>query len=161
MQQSTSISQAAPGLWRVMRAFWPYVQQQWSLLLVSGIALVAEVGLRVLEPWPLKIIFDYVLIPVKDTGITTPIDHLDPVMLLTVAALSIVGVTGLRAIASYWSTVSLAILGSRVMAQVRNRLYRHLQRLSLDYHSKARSGDLIVRVSSDASRLQEILLTAA
>ncbi|MEM9977765.1 MAG: ABC transporter ATP-binding protein, partial [Cyanobacteria bacterium P01_D01_bin.2] len=47
------------------------------------------------------------------------------------------------------------------MAQVRNRLYRHLQRLSLDYHSKARSGDLIVRVSSDASRLQEILLTAA
>lgn len=141
-----------------MRAFWPYVRHQWPLLFVASIALMAEVGLRVLEPWPLKIVFDYVLIPVKESGMTT---HLDPVLVLTLAALSIVAVTGLRALASYWSTVSLAILGSRVMAQVRNRLYRHLQRLSLDYHSKARSGDLIVRVSSDANRLQEILLTAA
>ena len=47
------------------------------------------------------------------------------------------------------------------MTQIRNRLYRHLQRLSLGYHTKVRSGDLIVRVSSDTSRLQEILLTAA
>ena len=157
------MSQAAPGLWRILCTFWPYVQQQWSLLLVSGIALLAGVGLRVLEPWPLKIVFDYVLIPVKDAEAIELIGqaNLDPVILLTIAALSLVGITGLRAIAGYWSTVSLAILGSRVMAQVRNRLYRHLQRLSLDYHSKARSGDLIVRVSSDANRLQEILLTAA
>ena len=161
MKQSTSISQTVPGLWRVVCAFWPYVQQQWSLLLVSGIALIAEVGLRILEPWPLKIVFDYVLIPGTETAVLLGQTNLDPVILLTVAALSIVGVTGLRAIAGYWSTVSLAILGSRVMAQVRNQLYRHLQRLSLDYHSKARSGDLIVRVSSDANRLQEILLTAA
>ncbi|MEM1255016.1 MAG: ABC transporter ATP-binding protein [Cyanobacteria bacterium P01_H01_bin.21] len=161
MKQSTSMSQAAPGLWRVVRAFWPYVRQQWSLLLVSGVALIADVGLRILEPWPLKVVFDYVLIPDTETTALFGQTNLDPVILLTVAALSIVGVTGLRAIAGYWSTVSLAILGSRVMAQVRNQLYRHLQRLSLDYHSKARSGDLIVRVSSDASRLQEILLTAA
>ncbi|MGD1857427.1 MAG: ABC transporter ATP-binding protein [Leptolyngbyaceae cyanobacterium] len=161
MKQSTSISQTAPGLWRVVHAFWPYIQQQWSLLLVTGIALIADVGLRILEPWPLKIVFDYVLIPVAGTNSLPGQTNLDPVILLTIAALSIVGVTGLRAIARYWSTVSLAILGSRVMAQVRNQLYRHLQRLSLNYHNNARSGDLIVRVSSDANRLQEILLTAA
>ncbi|MBE9068784.1 ABC transporter ATP-binding protein [Leptolyngbya cf. ectocarpi LEGE 11479] len=161
MKQSTSTTQTAPGLWRVVRTFWPYIQQQWSLLLVTGIALIADVSLRILEPWPLKIVFDYVLIPVTGTNSLPGQTNLDPVILLTIAALSIVGVTGLRAIARYWSTVSLAILGSRVMAQVRNQLYRHLQRLSLDYHSKARSGDLIVRVSSDANRLQEILLTAA
>jgi glycosyltransferase involved in cell wall biosynthesis len=43
----------------------------------------------------------------------------------------------------------------------RDRLYCHLQQLSLVYHTKARGGDLIVRISSDANRLQEILLTAA
>ena len=74
---------------------------------------------------------------------------------------SIVAITGLRAIAAYWSTVSLAIVGSRVMMGVRDRIYRHLQRLSLGYHHQSRSGDLIIRVSSDASRLQEVLLTAA
>ena len=146
-----------------MGTFWPCLCPQWPLLLISGIALLADVGLRVLEPWPLKIIFDEVLIPARSgdphglSGLAT----LDPVMLLTAAAISVVAMAGLRAITAYWSTVSLAIVGSRVMTQVRNRLYQHLQRLSLRYHSQARSGDLIVRVSSDASRLQEILLTAA
>lgn len=143
-------------------AFWPQIRQQGALLIISGVALLADVGLRVLEPWPLKIIFDEVLIPAQNGGAkTTGLAALDPVLLLTAAAISVVGITGLRAIASYWNTVSLAIVGSRVMTQVRNQLYQHLQRLSLGYHSKARSGDLVVRVSSDASRLQEILLTAA
>ena len=163
LKQSTAITQAVPGLWRLLRAFWPDVRQQWLLLIVSGIALLAEVGLRVLEPWPLKIVFDDVLIPAQQTQATASsgLAGLDPTWLLTAAAGVLVAVAGLRAVAAYWSTVSLAILGSRVMTQVRNRLYCHLQRLSLDYHSQARSGDLIVRVSSDASRLQEILLTAA
>ena len=146
-----------------MGTFWPCIRPQWPLLLISSIALLANVGLRVLEPWPLKIIFDEVLIPARSgappelPGLAT----LDPVMLLTAAAISVVAMAGLRAIAAYWSTVSLAIAGSRVMTQIRNQLYQHLQRLSLRYHNQARSGDLIVRVSSDASRLQEILLTAA
>ena len=163
MKRSTSMQQAVPGLWRVVCTFWPYIRQQWGLLVISGLALLADVGLRVLEPWPLKIIFDYVLIPAQTEGsVSLPgFSALDPIILLTFTAISVVAITGLRAIAAYWSTVSLAIVGSRVMTHVRNQLYRHLQRLSLSYHSQARSGDLIVRVSSDASRLQEILLTAA
>lgn len=144
-----------------MSAFWPYVRQQRWLLLISAVTLLADVGLRVLEPWPLKVIFDYVLIPQEQGQTALPGPTVDPMLLLTASAISVVAITGLRAIATYWNTVSLAIVGSRVMTQVRNRLYQHLQRLSLGYHSKARSGDLIVRVSSDASRLQETLLTAA
>ena len=163
MTQSTPRPSTVPGFWRIFCTFWPYVRSQWSLLLLSGVALLADVGLRILEPWPLKIIFDDVLIPAQNhTSATLPgLAELDPTWLLAGAALGLIAITGLRAIAGYWSTVGLAIVGSRVMTQVRNRLYRHLQRLSLDYHSKARSGDLIVRVSGDASRLQEILLTAA
>lgn len=162
MKRTAPIKPAIPGLWRVMRYFWPDIRRQWLLLMVSGIALLVEVGLRVLEPWPLKLIFDYVLIPAQsDRGLLSPLATLDPLLLLTAAVMSIVAITGLRSIAAYWSTVSLAILGSRVMMQVRDRIYRHLQRLSLSYHHQSRSGDLIVRVSSDASRLQEVLLTAA
>ncbi|WOD37003.1 ABC transporter ATP-binding protein [Nodosilinea sp. E11] len=162
MNRTAPIQQAIPGLWRVVRHFWPDIRPQWPLLLVSGIALLAEVGLRVLEPWPLKVIFDYVLMSPQGGRVPwPPLEALDPVLLLTVAVASMVAITGLRAIAAYWSTVSLAIVGSRVMMRVRDRIYRHLQRLSLGYHHQARSGDLIIRVSSDASRLQEILLTAA
>lgn len=156
------MQQVIPGLGRVGRQFWPDIRPQWPLLLVSGIALLTEVGLRVLEPWPLKVIFDYVLIPApQGRGLSPWLERLDPVLVLTVAVVGIVAITGLRAVAAYWSTVSLAIVSSRVMMRVRDRIYRHLQRLSLGYHHQARSGDLIIRVSSDASRLQEILLTAA
>jgi ATP-binding cassette subfamily B protein len=161
MRRSKPQKKVIPGLWGILRYFWPYIQKQYGLLLISAIALVADVGLRVLEPWPLKFVFDYVLIP-GDRPTNIPlINRLEPVTLLTVSAVTVLVITGLRALAAYWSTVGLATVGSRVMTEVRNHLYCHLQDLSLAYHTKARSGDLIIRVSSDASRLQEIMITAA
>ncbi|MEA5625147.1 ABC transporter ATP-binding protein [Nostoc sp. UHCC 0251] len=161
MGRSKPQKKAIPGLWGVLRYFWPYIQKQYGLLLISAIALVADVGLRVLEPWPLKFVFDYVLIQGDQPTNIPLIDRLEPVTLLTVSAVTVLVITGLRALAAYWSTVGLATVGSRVMTEVRNHLYCHLQDLSLSYHTKARSGDLIIRVSSDASRLQEIMITAA
>ncbi|UKO99542.1 ABC transporter ATP-binding protein [Nostoc sp. UHCC 0870] len=152
---------AVPGLWGVLTYFWPDIRPQYGLLLVSAIALIADVGLRVLEPWPLKFVFDYVLLRGERVNTLPLITSLEPIALLTLSAVAVLIITGLRALAAYWSTVGLAIVGSRVMAKVRNHLYCHLQNLSLAYHTKARSGDLIIRVSSDASRLQEIMITAA
>mgnify|MGYP005840873841 CR=1 FL=1 len=162
MTRPTQPIQPVLGLWRVARYFRRDIQTQAPLLTLSGLALLADVALRVLEPWPLKIIFDDVLIPAHSGTTPGPAWAVqDPVAVLTVAVVSILGLSGLRAFAAYWSTVGLAIASSRVMTQVRNHLYRHLQRLSLNYHTQARSGDLIVRVSGDASRLQEVLVTAA
>ncbi|PSN18841.1 protein tyrosine phosphatase, partial [filamentous cyanobacterium CCP5] len=162
MNRTAPLNQAIPGIGRFVVYTWPTIRQDWPLLLVSSLTLLVDVGLRVLEPWPLKVIFDWVLIPAY-SGRPAPTHwmNLPPSLLLPLAAISIVAISSLRAFAAYWSTVSLAVIGSRVIGQVRDRLYRHLQQLSLGYHSQSRSGDLIIRVSSDASRLQEILLTAA
>jgi ATP-binding cassette, subfamily B, bacterial len=158
---SSNLQKSIPGLWRILHYFSPYIRKQQKLLILCAIALVFDVGLRVLEPWPLKFVFDYVLIQ-NQKQIDFPfLATLDPVWLLTFSALAAIAIPALRALAGYWSTVGLAKVGSRVMSEVRELLYRHLQQLSLSYHTKARSGDLIVRVSSDASRLQEILITAA
>ncbi|NJL43143.1 MAG: ABC transporter ATP-binding protein, partial [Pseudanabaena sp. SU_2_4] len=154
-----SLNQALPILTEVLRRFSPYLLQQKWLLILASLAVVADVVFRILEPLPLKFVFDYVL---DDNPLpNTVLAQLEPIWLLSLCAAAILVLTALRAFAAYWSTVSLAIVGSRVMTQVRDRLYCHLQQLSLAYHTKARSGDLIVRISSDANRLQEILLTAA
>ncbi|QMS88353.1 ABC transporter ATP-binding protein [Nostoc edaphicum CCNP1411] len=153
--------QAVPGLWGILVYFWPDIRPQFGLLLISAIALIADVGLRVLEPWPLKFVFDYVLLRGDKINNIPIIANLEAITLLTFSAVAVLLITGFRALAAYWSTVGLATVGSRVMAKVRNHLYCHLQDLSLAYHTKARSGDLIIRVSSDASRLQEIMITAA
>lgn len=162
MAGTRSLKKAIPSLGRLVRHFSPYLHQQRLLLIGSVFALLADVVLRLLEPWPLKFVFDHVLIDAPDDRLShiPIINTLDPITLLTLSAVGVVAITGLRALASYCSTVGLAVVGSRVLTQVRDQLYRHLQGLSLSYHTKARGGDLLVRISTDTTRLQEIMLTA-
>ena len=162
MARPQSFKQSMPGLLRFIRYFFPLLRKQRILILGSFLALFGEVLLRILEPWPLKFIIDRVIIikPSGDNPSFTNIDMLDPMTLLTLAALSVVVIAGLRAIAAYLNKVGFALIGSRVLTEVRNKLYRHLQFLSLSFHTKARSGDLIVRVISDVGMLKEVVVTA-
>ena len=149
-----------PGLWRILRHFWPQVRQYRLLIVGSWLALFAEVGLRLLEPWPLKVIFDTLFAKERRLYRVSFYDIFDPVMLVTMAAIAIVAVTALRALAAYWNTIGFAKLGNRVLTQVRTQLYRHIQYLSLSFHTTARTGDLVVRVISDVGMLQDVVVTA-
>src|SRR5262245_28563830 len=140
MGRRRSLQKSLPGLWRILRQFWPLIRKQRLLIAGSLAALLAEVVLRVLEPWPLKFIFDHVL---RRHGggrrVSNPLDDLDPAALLLLSALAIVVLTGLRLLASYASRVGFALVGNRVLTAARNEVYRHVQRLSLSFHTKARS----------------------
>ncbi len=145
------------------RHFWPHLRDHRRLIVTSLLALFAEVGLRLLEPWPLKIVFDGV-IHVQSSTVSrwnpTWLASAAPSTLLTLAALTVVVVTGLRSLCSYWSTIGFAQLGNRVLSKVRSQLYRHVQYLSLSFHTKAKTGDLIVRMLGDVAMLQEVAVTA-
>src|SRR5262249_16528714 len=147
MSQPQSFKQSLPGLWLVLRQFWPQTRKHRWLMAGSWTALLAEVGFRLLEPWPLKVVFDRVINRMHGAhGYKVAFfDIFHPITLLIIMAALTVLVTALRAMAGYWTTVGLAKIGNRVLAQVRLQLYRHIQYLSLSFHSKARSGDLVVR----------------
>lgn len=153
---------ARPGFWRIVRRVWPYVWPQWRVIGVSLLALAAEVALRLLEPWPLKFVFDRLLGGEEAARAGGALfASLPAVLLLAVAAMTIVVVTGLRAGAAYASSVGFALAGSRVCTDLRNALYRHLQTLSLAFHSRSKSGDLLLRVIGDAALLRDVAVTAA
>jgi len=155
-----TITGSLPGLWRIARHFWPHLRKQWLLVIGSMVALLAEVGLQLLEPWPLKVIFDRVIAPSPSRSVLPIIDVLDPLVVLALAAISLIAVNGLRGLASYASTVGFALVGNRVLTDVRGALYRHLQYLSLSFHSKARSGDLALRLMSDVGTINDAVVTA-
>lgn len=162
MSQPNSFKQSWPGLWRVLLHFWPQTRKHRWLVLGSWTALLAEVGFRLLEPWPLKVVFDRVINKMHGAhGYRVSIfDIFEPVTLLAMMATLTVLLTALRAMAGYFTTVGFAKIGNRVLAQVRLQLYRHIQYLSLSFHSKARTGDLVVRVISDVGLLQDVVVTA-
>ncbi len=144
-----------------MRRFLPYARRRWPLITGSTAAMFAEVGLRLLEPWPLKFFFDAARHTTgrKSTGIEA-LDALTPTGLLTACAVGMVLVVGLRAGASYLRRVGFALAGNLILTEVRADLFAHMQRLSLSFHSKKRSGDLATRLTSDIGRLQEVVSTA-
>ncbi len=57
----------------------------------------------------------------------------------------------------WWRTYVLGWVSERVSADLRNRTYEQLQRLSLEYFGGKRTGDLISRISSDTDRICNFL----
>ncbi len=155
------LQKSIPGLWEIVRRFWPQIRKQGFLLAISLLALLTKTGLVLLEPWPLKILFDQIMATgfnTKSLGIPF-LNGLSPVSLITVLALAMVAIAGLRSGAAYFSTLGLSLAANRIIAEVRGILYTHLQRLSLSFHYKARSGDLMTRVIHDIERLRGVTVT--
>src|SRR5712691_6022508 len=156
------LQKSLPSLWRILLHFWPHIRQYRLLMAGSLLALFAEVGLRLLEPWPLKFVFDHIIGSNTKRGAAflSRFESVDSMPLLTCAAVAVVVITALRAVASYWETIGFAQIGNRALTKVRAQLYRHVQYLSLSFHTKARTGDLVVRMMNDVGMLQDVAVTA-
>lgn len=162
MARPKKLQQSVPRLWEVYRRFWPWIRKQRAQMAISVSALFAGVLLAVLEPLPLKIVFDRVIPVSTPDGLTagTLFDSLDSATLLALAAIAIILINGLKALAGYVQAVGFARVGIRVLRDVRNHVYRHVQALPLAFHTRARSGDLIVRLTRDVSMLRDVTSTA-
>src|SRR3989441_1886885 len=156
------LPQGLPSRWRILKYLWPHARQYRALITGSLAELFAEVALRLLEPWPIKFVFDHILGSKISTHTAMPkvLKSLDTTSLLTLAALAVITFTALRALASYWQTIGFTLIGNRALAKVRAQLYRHVQYLSLSFHTSARTGDLVVRMMNDVGMLQDVAVTA-
>jgi ATP-binding cassette subfamily B protein len=158
MSRTPSIFGSIVRFRRMTRHFLPELRHERMLVAGSTAVLLAGVALRLLEPWPLKLVLDYLLDlkPFRLPGI----GPLDPRILIGVVAASYVAIVALRSASDYFKKVGFALIGNRVVGRIRGRLYQHLQSLSMSFHAKARSGDLLVRVIGDMKLLGDVVVTA-
>ena len=140
------------------RSFAAHLKPERPLIAGGLAALFAEVGMRLLEPWPLKFVIDGVIAEAGADGVPSSELSLQTVLILACAALLVV--VALRALSAYLMTVCFALVGNRMLTRVRAELYAHLQRLSMAFHDKAGTGDLVQRVTADVGRLKEVAVTA-
>jgi ATP-binding cassette subfamily B protein len=116
---------------------------------------------RVVEPWPLKIVFDQVLFHKPAHGtLVQPFVFLGrtPHQLLGAAAI-VLAVTGLvRGISYYYEDYLLSSAAQEIVYGIRTRLYRHLHALPMSFHQRRRTGDLLVRLSADIILLRDVLI---
>ena len=162
MGRPTPIVASVPVLRRLIVRLWPQIRTQRKLIGGAFVALFLEIGFRLLEPWPLGFILDRVIPTQPPTGNAVPsaINQLDPMVLLGLCAAAVVVFATCRAGAAYLSTVGFALAGNRVLTAARSAMFSHLQRLSLSFHAKTKTGDMLTRVLGDIGRLQEVTVTA-
>jgi len=156
MGNSKSMRENVPSLWRILRFFSAKMAAYRLLLTGSFVALLCEIAFILAAPWPLKFVIDNLIIQDGAAGAGEALSN--PGTLLMLAASAVVAIAGLRALATYLNTVGFAVIGSRVLAEVRQDLYQHLQALSLAFHTKNKSGDLITRVIGDLGIIKEVMI---
>jgi len=130
--------------------------------LALGLAAVALLGVvlaDVLAPWPLKIIFDHILLakPLPPTlALLQPVLDWGTWPALTVATLAIAAIALAGGVLAYLQLYTTAKVGHRITWRLRGELFAHLQRLSLAFHRDSRSGELLTKVAGDTNLLRDM-----
>jgi ATP-binding cassette subfamily B protein len=127
-----------------------------ALLGLLGLSMLAT-PLTLLTPVPLKIVVDSVLGTHPSPGVLAAIlpEH-SGMALLAASALLFVGIALLSQLQDLASTVLRTVIGERLLLNVRTRLFRHLQRLSVSYHDLRGTTDSTYRIQYDAMGIQQI-----
>src|SRR5213593_3237101 len=129
-------------------------------LSLAFIAVIGESITDLLEPWPLKVVFDYVFgskrMPDWLASLVGFIGD-DKFSILNFAVLAVLVIAIFGAVSSYFEKYLTTSVGQWVMHDLRRVLYSHIQRLSLSYHDQKRTGDLISRVTTDIDAVQNLI----
>jgi ATP-binding cassette, subfamily B, bacterial len=129
-------------LLRILAFFKPYAVYAWGVLLT----VVVMAALGVLPAYIVRAIFDNALNPAHPDG-----DLLNWLVIAFVAAPVISGLIGV------WQNYLGVMMGQKVMYDLRNTLYSHLQRLSLRFFTSTRTGEVISRVVNDVNGVQDVV----
>lgn len=129
---------------RVAQSFKPYKVQ--VVLVFIAILLTTVLGL--INPLLIARIFDDAIIPRKINLLIIYVS----IMIVTPIVTGFIGVG---------QTYLNNMIGQNVMRDFRNRLYKHLQSMSLRFFTGARTGEIQSRLSNDVNGVQSVVTSTA
>jgi ATP-binding cassette subfamily B protein len=136
-----------------LRLLHPFLARQWRALVVAGVSTAVVAVADVARPFPLALVIDHLF--ANDRQRPFHLTSSDLVLLLAVAAL-VLGIALADAIASYQMDVRLGRAGERIVHDLRVAIYAHLQRLSLSFHERRHTGDLVTRLTGDVNAVGDL-----
>ena len=113
-----------------------------------GLLILVTAGIGVVNPLLIRVVFDSALFP------TNGGPNLN---LLWVLAGVMAGITIVGGVLGIWQTYLTNQVGQNVMRDLRDRLYRHLQRQPLSFFTDTRTGEIQSRVSNDVGGVQTVV----
>ena len=132
---------------RILRLFHPYRMRLSGLL---GM-IVISAGISMISPFLLRDLLDNVLSQGSNLNTRT-------LTLLVAGMVAIPIVTGVIGVAQTWQS---NLIGQQVMHDLRASVYTHLQRLSLAFFTRTRTGEVQSRIANDIGGVQTVVTTTA
>jgi len=129
---------------RIVGAFRPY----WPVVTLVGLLILITAGIGVVNPLLIRVVFDSALFPASGGP---------DLNLLWVLAAVMAGITVVGGLLGIWHTYLTNQVGQRVMGDLRERLYRHLQRQPLSFFTDTRTGEIQSRVANDVGGVQTVV----
>lgn len=131
------------------RALKPYVVPEWRALSLAAVATTAVVAAWLARPLPLALIVDHLIGrregPFELSG--------DDWRLLAMIAGLLLLIGLVNAAGGHLADDRLTRAGERITHRLRMATYGQIQRLSLAFHHRRRTGDLVTRVTGDVSAI--------
>jgi ATP-binding cassette subfamily B protein len=129
---------------RILGLFRPYRVR----LAVVIVMIIASAAISMLNPFLVRSALDNGLLKHNGTTLTLDVVGMIAVALVTQAA-------------SVWQTYLSNAVGQRVMHDLRAAVYHHLQRMSLAFFTRTRTGEVQSRISNDIGGLDNVITTTA
>src|SRR5664279_911509 len=138
----------------------PY--KKWLFVIFA--AMLLETAMSLLGPWPLKIIIDNVVghhpLPEWLAWITDLPFEDSKMALAGAAAVGLILIALIGGIAGYIDNYYTESVAQYVANDLRQKVYHHLQRLSLTYYDTHQIGTILSTMTSDISTIQSFASTA-
>src|SRR2546421_4244418 len=135
---------------RVVRTFSPYKKK----VGVVSLAIVITAGLGVVNPLLIVKVFDKALFGANNDCAGQPCPNL-PLLYRYVALM--IAVPLVTSIIGIGQTYLANHVGLRVMQDLRNALYRHLQEMPLRFFTTTRTGEIQSRLANDVGGVQSVV----
>ncbi|HEY7869353.1 MAG TPA: ABC transporter ATP-binding protein [Methylomirabilota bacterium] len=120
------------------------------------------IALDLAKPLPLAIVLDSILGSKPPPAFLGPwFAQLDPMVQLGLAAVAIVVIAVCRGMTTMLANYLTIDVGQRMVNDLRIGLWTHLQKLSLRFHNRQQTGDLLFRVMADTYAIQSIVMNGA
>lgn len=159
-----AVRRVEPGsIRRVFRHFGPHLRSYRSTLAIAALCTLGATVMELLRPWPLKLIFDGILMPTE--GVRGFLDRLplvggEPGALLAAIALAILAIAVAGGLLRYGQAYLTSLVGQKIVAKIRVQLYGHIQRLSQSFHDTKSSGDLMTRLTGDINMMRDLVVNS-
>jgi len=138
---------------RLGRRVWALFMPYRASLVAIVVAVLVSSGLGIITPFLTQAAFDRALFPVGGGAVRLG--------LLAWLVAGMVAIPVVSALIGVYQTYQTTLLGNRVMADLRGRLFEHLQRLDLAFFTATRTGAIQSRLANDVGGVQSVLSETA